>query len=193
MPLFEMQRKNYCPINKMTQSHLSPHLGHVPFRHFQFVMWGIIVAMLSSYKILHQGFEHIGLTNQAYADYIRMVVCVLPLLVMAYYDVRYKSFSLRNTFPSVNFDRHDNSVNYVLRLFGCYGIVQVLAQDIGNKTGETQSKLLRTRIVQWFLYVCTAYVICSNRSEALMGATLYFILKYNVSYGKTRPVCFDDV
>ena len=47
--------------------------------------------------------------------------------------------------------------------------------------------------MQFLLYIGTAFAITDNRSEAIIGAILYFTLKYGISSGKTSPVCFESV
>ena len=42
------------------------------------------------------------------------------------------------------------------------------------------------------IYACFSITI-NNRSEAMLGATLYFVLKYDISGNETQEVCFKDV
>ena len=93
-----------------------------------------------------------------------------------YYDMRYSSFSFKNLGISKYIP--NEYLNYVLRVLGALGIIQVLAQDIGLKTGVVQRNFVQSPFMQFLLYVGTAFAITNNRSEAIIGATLYFTLKY---------------
>ena len=108
-----------------------------------------------------------------------------------YYDLNYSTFSFNNL--KINKYISNKTINYILRVLGAYGIIQVLAQDIGIKTGILQRQIMQYKIIQFLLYIGTAYAITNNRSEAIVGGALYFILKYSVSNGKTSTVCFEDV
>lgn len=170
--------------------------GWVPFTGFQIVMWGFIIVMLVYYKLFRELIRKAGLQDSnKNIDYYRMLIFSIPLFIIAYNDVKYSSFSFRNIFNIFNADiqKYNHSINYTLRIFGCYGIIQVLAQDIGVKTGKSQANIVKNPIIQWFLYFCTAFSIVNNRSEAMIGATLYFIMKYDVSDNETQNVCFEDV
>jgi len=71
--------------------------------------------------------------------------------------------------------------------------VQVLAQDLGLKTGVNQRNLVQHPVVQFFLLWGGAYSVTSFRSEGMVSALLYFVLKYNVSGGRLADVCFEQV
>ena len=122
---------------------------------------------------------------------VKLFIILIPLFLMAYYDITYSSFSMHNL-GVTNYIK-DNELNSFLRVFGSYGIIQVLAQDVGIKTGKNQRNLIQKPLFQLLLYVCTAYAITDNRSEAIQGAVLYFILKGVYSKGITSAVCFEDV
>ena len=89
--------------------------------------------------------------------------------------------------------RLDLWANYVLRVAGGYGIAQVLAQDLGIRTGALQRDLIQQGWVQFLLLWGGAFSITGYRSEGLVSALLYFVLRQHVSAGETSGVCFEDV
>ena len=63
---------------------------------------------------------------------------LLPLVLLIVYDAAHNPLHRFFPFP-------DRWANYVLRVAGGYGIVQVLAQDLGLKTGAVQRDLVQRR------------------------------------------------
>ena len=47
--------------------------------------------------------------------------------------------------------------------------------------------------VQFILLWGGAYALTSYRSEGMVSALLYFVLKFNVSGGHVSNICFEDV
>ena len=84
-------------------------------------------------------------------------------------------------------------MNYLLRVAGGYGIVQVLAQDLGIRTGINQRNIVQHPVFQFLMLWGGAYALTGRRSEGMVSALLYFTLKLNVSGDVTSGVCFEDV
>jgi hypothetical protein len=82
-------------------------------------------------------------------------------------------------------------INSFLKLFGAYCLIQVAAQDIGIKTGEVQGEFFKLPALQFFIYTGVAFSLTQNRSMAIIGALLYFQMKYFVSENITKDVCFE--
>lgn len=123
--------------------------------------------------------------------YILVNVLVIGLFLYCYYlDVEYKTFSMRNWVTKVIPNRYLNSG---LKIFGAYGLIQVFAQDVGVKTGKNQRNFVQGPLIQFIIYWAAAYALTDDRSEALFGTVLYFILKYIFSNNETSNVCFEDV
>ena len=80
-----------------------------------------------------------------------------------------------------------------MKIFGAYGLIQVFAQDVGVKTGKNQRNFVQGPLIQFIIYWAAAYALTDDRSEALFGTVLYFILKYVFSNNETSNVCFEDV
>uniref|UniRef100_A0A7S2FMU7 Uncharacterized protein n=1 Tax=Haptolina brevifila TaxID=156173 RepID=A0A7S2FMU7_9EUKA len=87
----------------------------------------------------------------------------------------------------------DRTMNYVLRVAGGYSLVQVLAQDLGLKSGLNQRNIVQHPLIQFVMLWGGAFSLTSYRSEGMISVLLYFCLKYNVSGGETAAICFEDV
>lgn len=82
----------------------------------------------------------------------------------------------------------------ILKVLGVYGIVQILAQDLGIKTGKKQRDLIQSMPFQIIILYAGAYTASSGEHDiSLMSCCLYYILKYVLSEGKTSNVCFEEV
>ncbi len=84
-------------------------------------------------------------------------------------------------------------VKSIIRILGAYGIVQVLAQDLGIKTGKMQRDLIQSQPLQAIMLYAGAYITIENHEEALCVVALYYFLKYVYSNGETSNVCFEEV
>lgn len=167
--------------------------GYVPFPGFHAVIIGWIVLMFVFVDFIAEKMSAIPTS-------VKLVIYLLPLIIIIYFDIKYSSFSIKNIANKLfgvpldsDWVQINRKINYVLKVIGAYGIIQVLAQDIGVKTGKNQAELMRQNFIQWLLFTGTAFCVLNNRSEAMIGATLYFILKLNFSKGETQDVCFEDV
>lgn len=85
---------------------------------------------------------------------------------------------------------HVRGISYLLNILGSYGVIQVLAQDLGIKSGLEQIKITHNEFVQFILYWGMAFALTDNRTESLVGVLIYFYLKYIVSKNKTADSCF---
>ena len=87
----------------------------------------------------------------------------------------------------------EKNYNKVFTIMASYGIVQVLAQDLGIKTGKKQRDLVQSQPIQFFILYSGAYVVSSDHTAAFITTTLYYFLKYIYSGNETSQVCFEDV
>jgi|TARA_Y200000002_G_scaffold381302_1_gene394973 hypothetical protein len=85
------------------------------------------------------------------------------------------------------------SIDDILKIGAAYGILQVLAQDLGIKTGKKQRDIVQSIPIQIFLMYSGGYAVTGDHKTALIATVLYYILKYIVSNGETSGVCFEDV
>lgn len=87
----------------------------------------------------------------------------------------------------------NDTLKKVLTVLGAYGVVQVLAQDLGIKTGKKQRNLIQKMPIQITLLYSAAYLITENHILAIITTLAYYFLKYIYSEGKTSNVCFEEV
>ena len=83
--------------------------------------------------------------------------------------------------------------NRGLNIIAAYGIVQVLAQDLGIKTGKKQRDLIQNKFVQIIVLYSGAYVVTDNYRDAIIATFIYYFLKYSYSDNITSSVCFEEV
>lgn len=84
-------------------------------------------------------------------------------------------------------------INKILLVGAAYGIIQVLMQDIGVKTGIKQRDLMQTPAAQLFLSFSAAYTITEDLFLAGIATGIYFYLRDYYSDGKVSTVCFEEV
>lgn len=88
---------------------------------------------------------------------------------------------------------NDPMVMKSMRVLAAYGIVQVLAQDLGIKTGKKQRDLVQSLPVQILLLFAGAWSVTEDIQLAIVTVGIYYFLKYFYSEGETSTVCFEDV
>ena len=81
----------------------------------------------------------------------------------------------------------------IIKILAAYGIVQVLAQDLGIKTGKKQRDLIQSMPVQIIIFFAAAYLVTENVNAAGITVSIYYFLKYIYSNGETSDVCFEEV
>ena len=84
-------------------------------------------------------------------------------------------------------------LNNIITILGTYGIIQVLAQDLGIKTGKKQRDLIQKQPVQFIMLYSGAFTVTSSHMNSLMTVFLYYFLKIVYSGGETSSVCFEEV
>lgn len=92
-------------------------------------------------------------------------------------------------FPSKLSEKYEK----IVLILAAYGIVQILAQDLGVKTGKKQRDLIQKIPIQISLLFAGAYTVTNDTNLALISVGIYYILKYYYSEGITSNVCFEDV
>ena len=113
---------------------------------------------------------------------IKTLISLIPIVVLIYLDLTYSTLSMKNLLVT-NF-LSNNTINYILRVGGIFGIVLVLSQDIGIESAEFQKKIVSIPIVHAFLLMGSAFALTHNRSESLLGALLYFYTRRILSNNK---------
>ena len=121
---------------------------------------------------------------------LKIGLFLLPLIMLIYSDMKHPMSTLTKLdFHGIINKNNIEKIHYVLKVLGAYGIIQILAQDMGIKTGYIQRELVQSKIIQFFLFSGTAYALTTDISQAFMGTILYFILKYSISNNRTSQVC----
>ena len=87
----------------------------------------------------------------------------------------------------------NKQVNNILLILAAYGILQVLAQDLGIKTGKKQRDLVQKPIVMIAILYAGAWTVTQDHTLAMITLVIYYFLKYIYSGGNTSAVCFEDV
>jgi hypothetical protein len=189
------QIKNIAKKHFSVEDPTTPNYGYVPFKYFQLVVIVLIaLSFIFKDKINEKLNKHVYIKLNKYVKnrnlftIIRALIAIFPTIIILHYDIKYRSFSLRNM--GVTKIISDKFFNEVLRFLGAYVIIQVAAQDFGVKTGDIQSDTTKLPILQYFLYAGAAYAISQDRSLALIASLMYFQLKYFAS-DKIKDVCFD--
>lgn len=159
----------------------------VPFPYFQQVILIVEIMLIIYANRIKKYLDDLCKTESC--SYAYKFILSIPLLLIIYYDVRYNSFALNNIGLSAQYNSY---VNQLLWIMGAYGIIQVLAQDSGLKTGIDQRDLVQQTFIFFFLGIGMAYSITQNRSQSMIAMFVYLHLKYVVS-DRESNVCFEDL
>ena len=85
------------------------------------------------------------------------------------------------------------AIEDLLLILGGYGIVQVLSQDMGMRTGKRQRDLVQSEPFTFLFFFGGSFTLLRRVDLALYSVFLYYFLKYIYSGGVTSEVCFEDV
>ena len=154
--------------------------------YFQYTLLVMQLMLIYFHKQINHKFDKLEMN----APLIKYTLFSIPLLIIVFYDVQFSSFSLKNLGLPI---KYNNQLNYVLQILGSYGIIQILAQDSGLKTGELQRDTVQHHWLFSIMALGMAYSVTSNRSQSMIAVLMYYHLKYVISNNKTSPVCFEDV
>jgi len=152
----------------------------------QLVLFILVLYVIIDHKRIHSTFD----SREISSIFIRSFILSIPLISIIFLDIKYGMFSLRNLGIPKSWN---TPLNKLMKTAGAYGMVQILAQDSGLKTGTIQRDTVQS--VLYFAPVAAgmAFTICDNRSQAFISVLLYYHLKYAISNNKTSTVCFEDV
>ena len=78
--------------------------------------------------------------------------------------------------------------DWLAKFFATYGIIQVLAQDIGLPSGLNQLIMVQDPKFSFILFWASAYVISNDVIISLLSTVFYFTVKK----GKKSKACFSD-
>ena len=171
---------------------LNPYIGWVPFPYFQHVLIILLLISYSNYKKINETLDknvYDKIKNERLKNFIEIFIPLIPIIVIFYLDITYSSFSMISL--GVTNYISNKTLNSFLKVIGGYCLIQVAAQDIGIKTGTIQSDFAKQPILQFLMYVGVAYALTQDRSMAIIACLLYFQMKFFISRGITKDVCFD--
>lgn len=145
----------------------------------------IEVCLIVYHKSLHRYMD-----EQQIPINMRYILLSIPLLTIAYLDIVYYTFSFKKLGIPVEYNK---KVNNILTILGAYGVIQILAQDTGLKTGVVQRDTVQSSMFFTFIALGMGYITSNNRSYSMIATLMYFHMKYVISNNKTLPVCFETV
>ena len=171
---------------------LNPYIGYVPFPYFQHVLIVLLLLSYSNYTKINETLNkkvYEKIKNKRLKDFTELLIPLIPIFVIFYLDINYSTFSM----ISLGVTKYipNKTLNSFLKVLGGYCLIQVAAQDIGMKTGTIQSDFVKQPIFQFLMYSGVAYALTQDRSMAIVASLLYFQMKYFISKGLTKDVCFD--
>lgn len=148
----------------------------------------VVLYLITDHKRVHKTLDEGPVVFKS--DVARGILLSVPIITAIVLDVKYGAFSLKRLGVPVAWNK---TINRLLQTMGAYGMVQILAQDSGLKTGIQQRDSLQASLYFVPVAVGMAFSICDNRSQAILSVLLYYHLKYAVSNNITSSVCFEDV
>jgi hypothetical protein len=169
-----------------------PNYGWVPFQYFQHVLIILLLYCYGNYKKVNEKLDkeiYSKIKNKQMNYLSKIIIPLIPVFIILYLDLTYSSFSMSNL--GITSYISNEKFNSLLKLIGGYCIIQVAAQDVGVKTGSTQADFVKLPIFQFFMYMGVAFSLTQNRSMAIIAALLYFQMRFFVSAGITKDVCFE--
>ncbi len=125
-------------------------------------------------------------------NYLPILAFTAPIIYLMYNDYMLRGDNWESSIGITKMIP-ERLYNYILRIAGAYGLIQVLAQDLGVKTGLNQRNFIQKPIVLFLVLFGSAYSFTGFRGEAMFGTFIYLALKYNSSFNKLSGICFEDV
>ena len=115
------------------------------------------------------------LSNNTTIFWLVQFSCIVLFVLVIYHDIfsnllNFKNLGIFSILP-------EKVVNYLLKIFGGYGLIQVFAQDIGIPTGNLQMAITHYPISKFMLLFSSGYTLTGDRSETLIATLLYFYLR----------------
>ena len=170
----------------------NPYIGWAPFPYFQHVLIILLLLSYSNYTKINEILDkkvYEKIKNKRLKDFTELLIPLIPIFVIFYLDINYSTFSM----ISLGVTKYipNKTLNSFLKVLGGYCLIQVAAQDVGVKTGVTQSDIVKLPIFQFLMYTGVGYALTQDRSMAIVASLSYFQMKYFISKGITKDVCFD--
>ena len=164
---------------------------------------GFIFVAITKHKFVNKMYidicNSLGIKNEKIKEsdtkkinYSSIIFFMIPVIILMYFDYTLtgdnweKETGILNIIP-------ERLYNYILRIAGAYGLIQVLAQDLGVKTGLNQRNFVQNPLILFLILFGSAYSFTGFRGEAMFGTLIYLLLKLNSSFNILSGVCFEDV
>ena len=160
---------------------LIDNYGYVPFRFFQYFMFILQTTLVYKHKEVNNYLNKFFDPEDKNKQNMKKIILSLPLIAIAYYDIRYSSFSFKNLGipPSYN-----DTIKQALNILGSYAIIHIFAQDTGLKTSILQLEYLQTHFLFILISIGMAYSITQNRSQSIIALLLFYHLRYVIGDDK---------
>lgn len=160
---------------------LIENYGYVPFKYFQYFVLVLQILLIYKHKEVNNYLDQYFDPNDNFKQNLKKLLLSVPLLLIAYYDIRYSSFSFKNlgVAPSYN-----STIKQILNIVGSYAIIHIFAQDTGLKTSILQVEYLQTHLLFVLISVGMAYSITQNRSQSIIALFLFYHLRYVIGNDK---------
>ena len=107
--------------------------------------------------------------------WIVQLVCILLFVFVVYNDIYTNFLSFRKL--GITKLVSNKVLNYILKVLGAYGLIQVFSQDMGIPTGNFQMAITHYPISKLILLFSTGFALTGDRSESLIATILYFYLR----------------
>jgi hypothetical protein len=104
---------------------------------------------------------------------------LIPVAIMMYYD--YASDSWTDFVGLNKITGGDKLYNHILKIVGLYGLIYTFSNGLGMSRGINQKNITALPVIRFMVIWGISYAFTKNRSEGLMGAIVYSIMRLNVS------------
>ena len=119
--------------------------------------------------ITHKEFDESDTKSQ---NYLPIIVFMAPVTYLMFNDYMLKGDNWEIGMK-INEVIPERLYNYILRIAGAYGLIQVLAQDLGVKTGLNQRNFIQLPIVQFLVLFGSAYSSLDLEEKQCLVLSIY--------------------
>ena len=103
------------------------------------------------------------------------IICIIIFAILIHIDINTDFLHLDKLGISKYIP--NKIINYVLKVFGAYGLIQVFSQDMGLPIGNFQMKITHHPVLLYLILFSTGYSLTGDKSESLIATLLYFYFK----------------
>lgn len=154
------------------------------------ILFSIVILTIINHKKINKKIDDNVKNNNNLTKYI---IYFMPILIFIYLEVQPEKFQEDELISLLFSESQNDQLIYILEIIGAYGIIQVLSQDLGIKTGINQRDFIQHPVSQFIILYAGAYLIGRKLNQALIATLIFFVFKYNISNNITSNVCFEEV